>query len=305
PRTIDTDEHGLISPVSFKRKIRDIVAEKDGDAWRLAKGALKLEEENDKRTILVNTRSGLGAAPQIQTLSAKYNILETRFRQRDAIKKMDAFAFNSEFRDARIFGNTFLESLKEENEEPAAKEKGKKDKAKKQEERESRDHFISTGVVQFGPGVSIAPISVIRNTWTNKPGVQGGMDQGMAPMAWKVVQHAVYAMPFFVNPCMAQKTGCELTDINLMKFFIPHAYTLNQSVVRPFVEIRHAWYAEHKTPLGSCPDSLILDALTPKKIKGDPGEPSTSIEEYEIPMELPADVIDRLKNFEDLCQKEW
>ncbi len=68
--------------------------------------------------------------------------------------------------------------------------------------------------------------------------------------------------------------------------------------------MRHAWYAEHKSPLGSCPDSLILDALAPTKAKS-PNEPSNSIAEYEIPKELPKEVRDRLASFEDLCMKEW
>jgi Cas7 group CRISPR-associated protein Csh2 len=293
PRTIDTDGRGLISPVSFKRKIRDLVADKDGFAWVSARKSLKLETDEDNRTILLNTRRGLGEKTTLKDVKAKYNVLETRFRKREIIEKMDAFDFAAEFWDARLFGNTFLESLKGE-------------KAEKIEEREKRDHFISTGVVQFGPGVSIAPVSVIRNTWTNKAGVEGDKVQGMAPLAWRVVQHAVYAMPFFVNSCMAPKTGCGLNDIKLMQFLIPHAYPLNPSVSRPFVEIRHTWYAEHKSPLGSCPDSLIIDALTPKKTEGKPDEPSTSINDYNsIPTKLPQDIRDRLANFEDLCVKKW
>jgi hypothetical protein len=111
-------------------------------------------------------------------------------------------------------------------------------------------------------------------------------------------------MPFFVNPCSAMKTGCGWNDIRLLHFLIPHAYPLNPSVARTFVEVRHAWYAEHKSRLGSCPDSLIIDALTPKK-KSAPDEPSKSIAEYDIPAVLPDDVRQRLKDFEDLCAKQW
>ena len=112
-------------------------------------------------------------------------------------------------------------------------------------------------------------------------------------------------MPFFVNPMMARKSGCLGSDIELMKFLIPHAYRNTASAIRPFVEIRHAWYAEHKTPLGSCPDWMIVDALTPKKVKGQPDEPSTSIDDYELPEELPAEVLPRLTSFEDLCARQW
>lgn len=267
PRTLDADGRGLISPVSFKRKLRDLVADHEGPVWQAAKTALKLKADGEPR---------------------QYGILESRGRNRDDIFKKTAEEFAQAFWDGRIFGNTFLEDIKGKNFRPGEK-----------------DHFISTGVVQFGPGVSIAPVEVERLTTTNKAGVEEGKDRGMAPLGWRVVRHAVYAMPFFVNPMMARKTGCDAHDIDLMKFLIPHAYRSTASAVRPFVEIRHAWYAEHKSPLGSCPDSLILDALTPKKVKGGPDEPSTSIEEYDIPRELPKDVGERLAGFEDLCTRQW
>lgn len=263
PRTIDVDGLGLISPVSFKRKLRDLVADKECAAWQSAKTVLKLDD-------------------------SRFEILEQRYRDRKSIFDMNAETFKNTFWDARLFGNTFLEDIKDKNVEPG-----------------SKDHFISTGVVQFGPGISIAPVEIERLTTTNKSGVQQGKDRGMAPLGWRVVRHAVYAMPFFTNPMMARKSGCGAADLDLMKFLIPHAYRNSASAIRPFVEVRHAWYAEHSTPLGSCPDSLILDALAPKKAKGLEDEPSKSIGEYEIPGELPSEIRERLAGFEDLCQKIW
>lgn len=51
-------------------------------------------------------------------------------------------------------------------------------------------------------------------------------------------------MPFFVNPSAAGKSGCDASDIDLLKFLIPHAYAHTASAMRPQVEIVHAWYAE-------------------------------------------------------------
>lgn len=310
PRTIDTDGHGLISPVSYKRKLRDLVADKDGFPWKSAKEVLDLESAEDKRTIWHNTKKGVGEKTEPVEFKAKYNILETRFRKREEIEKMGPVPFATEFWDARLFGNTFLESLEtegEEKEEDDSRGKSAKDKnAKKLEERQKRDHFINTGVVQFGAGVSIARLSIIRATWTNKAGVEKGKVQGLAPLAWRVVEHAVYVMPFFINPFVAMKTGCGENDVKLLQFMIPYAYRLTASVPRAQVEILHAWYAEHKSPLGSCPDFMIIDPLTPKKTGGNAGEPSKCIEEYEpIPRKLPQDIRDRLGDFKDLCTEEW
>jgi CRISPR-associated protein Csd2 len=266
PRTLGPDRRGLISPVSFKRKLRDLVAETNGPAWQEAEKKLGLH-------LRANGRS--------------YGIVEQPTRKFDELKKMKPEAFVNAYWDARIFGNTLLEVIKGEA--------GK------------MPHFISTGAVQFGPGVSLAPIDIEYQTWTNKsPVQQGTQTRGMAPLAWRFVQHAVYTMPFFVNPLVARKSGCSADDINIMKFLIPFAYSATASVARPNVQVLHAWFAEHKSPLGSCPDYLMIDAMTPSK-KADPDQPSRSRADYHFPHEkdLPPEVRSRLQSFEDLCTKNW
>ena len=260
PRMLDTDERGLISPVSLKRKVRDLVADKDGEPWRLAAETLGLPADG-----------------------AGFGILETRGRDRSKIEKMDRDAFTGAFWDARVFGNTFLESMKGKKADP-----------------DEYAHFISTGTVQVGLGISVAPVEVVRLTQTNKAGVEKDKDRGMAPLGFRVVEHAVYAVPFFVNPMVARKNGCTEKDIELLKFLLPHAYTQTASASRPEVFVLHAWYAEHTNPLGSCPDPRILDALTPTK-KANPEIPSKSLAEYDVPGDLPGELKDRLDSFRDLC----
>lgn len=251
PRTFD-DGRGLISPVSFKRKVRDLMAAK-GDVFNDAVVAARPTQDTD--------------------------ILESRGRDRKTISAMDPADFVARFWDGRVFGNTFVE---------------KGDGGK----------FIATGVVQFGPGSSLAPVDIQRLTLTNKSGVQEGKDRSMAPLAFRVVRHGLYVMPFFVNSSAAAKTGCDAADIEVLKFLIPHAYAHTASGIRPQVEIVHAWYAEHKTPLGSYPDPLIISALTPRK-KSELEKPSVSLADYDVPDDLPEDIKARLASFEDLCVKDW
>ncbi len=127
--------HGEISPVSFKRKLRDLL-------------------EDHKELFFENL-------PKKYTEDEKrYHILESRGRDRNAISlemSNDVTTFNAEdflksdfvnkYWDARVFGNTFLE-------------------------KETNKGFIKTGVVQFGVGVSLSPINILRSTNTNKAGVQ-------------------------------------------------------------------------------------------------------------------------------------
>jgi CRISPR-associated protein Csd2 len=254
PRTFEADGRGLISPVSFKRKVRDLLDDEEGPVQAEALRVISARSDHNR-----------------------YGILEARGRDRKTLEKMDAHAFKESYWDARVFGSTFLEKGAEK---------------------------IRTGVVQVGPGVSVAPIDIVRLTLTNKAGVQEGKDRGMAPLAFRVVRHGLYAMPFFVNPSAAHRSGCTAADIDLLKFLIPLAYAHTASAMRPQVEIVHAWYAEHKSPLGSCPDPLILSALQPIK-RTDPDESSRDISDYEIPDMLPDHLRNRLASFEDLAIREW
>ena len=239
---------GEISPVSFKRKLRDLVEAKDQPVFQSLKERLSLED-------------------------GCYEILESRGREREAIKKemVDGegkdfmkSTFVKKYWDARVFGNTFLE--------------GESDKG-----------TIKTGVVQFGMGLSVKPIEVVRHTNTNKAGVQEGKNQGMAPMAYRVVTHAVYCMPFFFNPTYAPKSGCTKKDLELLKALIPYAYDHTRSAIRPDVRIRHAWFVEHKDAIGTCPDFMIFDALTPKAKVDTP----TCWEDYTVPTLLPSELTDK------------
>ena len=259
PRTRDLDGLGMISPVSLKRKFRDLVGE-ESEVFSVAKEKLNLGTETKNN----------------------FKILEERGRDRDKIKKMDKIAFTKEFWDARLFGNTFLESLKDSDLNSEQKQK-KKDGG--------YDHLINTGAMQIGVGLSVAPIDVVRMTTTNKSGVQEGKDRGMAPLAFRVVQHGIYYVPIFFNPSIAKKTGAEEEDLDLFKFMTPYVYQHTASAIRPQISILHAWFAEHKNTLGSCPEHLFINALTPK-LKKDVSKP-TSANDYIIPS------LDNLGNLKD------
>lgn len=215
------DGKGEISPVSVKRKLRDLVIEKEGVVWSEIKTTLDLDD-------------------------GRFQILESRGRNRDEIKKLIepkggkiGQGFIDTYWDGRLFGNTFLE--------------------------EGGADTIRAGVAHFGVGVSLAPIDIEFSTWTSKSGVEAGKDRGMAPMAFRVVKHGLYAVPFFVNPNLAHKTGCTKLDVDLMLQLLKHTYASTRSVVRSMVEVIHAHTLTHRSRAGSVSDFTFIDALTPKK----------------------------------------
>jgi CRISPR-associated protein Csd2 len=85
---------------------------------------------------------------------------------------------------------------------------------------------------------------------------------------------------------------------------IPYAYTHTASFVRPDVRLRHAWYVEHKSRLGSCPDSRLIDELTPVR-KGGGTTASEEWSDYEVPSGLPKDLLDRVSSCIDLADYDW
>lgn len=248
------DGRGEISPVSIKRKLREMVADKEGLVWTETKRRISLGDGADM----------------------SYGILESRGRDRkEIIAKMKDGRFEAEYWDGRLFGSTFLESR-----EAVEKETGKI----KDTEWQKLLKTIRTGVAHFGVGVSVAPVNIRFETWTNKAGVEEGRDRGLAPQALKFVEHGIYTVPFFVNPTQANKTKCTFTDVDLMLQLLKHTFSANPSTGRTQVEIIYAHAVKHNDPLGSFSDFALLDAFKPYRIpEADKEKPSETREDYHIP----------------------
>lgn len=218
PRTRQ-DGRGEISPVSFKRKLRDLVAAKDSPVWQELSKELELSETG-------------------------FDILESKDTKRADVRALTVDELLEKYWDVRVFGTTFLE-----------------------EKSDEAGSFISTGVVQFGLGVSLDPVKIERMTTTKVLPVEDDKSKGMAPLAYRIVSYGLYAMPFFVNATAAQKTRCKKKDIELLLRLIPHAYKETASYIRSQVDIRYAFYVEHNRARGTFNDFKIIEALTPVRVE--------------------------------------
>lgn len=92
PRQRSHDQRGEISPVSFKRKVRDLVLNREGPVWAQISKDLELQED-------------------------EFDILESREHSRDEIENIlrkGGGGFERRFWDGRVFGNTFLEEKLEQ-----------------------------------------------------------------------------------------------------------------------------------------------------------------------------------------------
>ncbi|HCT86211.1 MAG TPA: CRISPR-associated protein [Candidatus Margulisbacteria bacterium] len=263
---------GEISPVSFKRKLRELVEDVHGVVFKAVSKDLSLDDSEFK---ILESRDRV-----LIEINKELSTDIKKFNQNDFLNSK----FVKKYWDARLFGNTFLE-------------KG------------GHKGYIKTGVAQFVMGLSVASVNMVRHSNTKKAAVEEGKSSGMAPLAYRVVEHGVYCMPFYINPSNAHKSGCTVKDIELLKVLIPYAYDHTRSAIRPDVRIRHAWYMEHKNALGSCADYKLIEALTPIR-KGDDNEipispnmtPSTSWSDYSVPTGLPNDLRDKLFSCVDLME---
>ena len=169
PRRRSHDQRGMITGVSFKRKVRDLILQKDGAVWPKIAAKLGIAQLNG----------------QWEREGYAFDIFECRedgdHLQKDIKKlvKENPDGFKKRFWDGGVFGNTLLE--------------------------EGVGDTIRSGVAQFGLAVSVAPIRVHRLTKTKMAPAQEGTTRGMAPLGHRVVEHAVYCMPFFVNPTGARQ----------------------------------------------------------------------------------------------------
>jgi CRISPR-associated protein Csd2 len=261
PRTRSHDGKGVISDVSYKRKLRELILAKEGPVWNELKSKLNLNDDDFGIHVDQETRNKSKAS---QNVGEKKSLSGAHW-------------------DVRVFGSTILEE---------------------------KDNFIRTGVVQFGIGVSAAKVRIQRDTNTVKANVDASKDadRGMAPLGFRIVEHGVYAMPFMINPTAALKSGCQLQDIEILCRLIPFAYSHNISRVRPFVEVRHAWYFQHKSQLGSASDFAIIDSLTPSK--ENPDEPSSVWAEYgydgpSVIQKAKSHFTNKFEHFGDLCEPEF
>jgi len=251
------DGKGEISPVSIKRKLRDLIEQRDETLWQSLTSKIALPEGYEYEILESRERGWKDLKDADETKRAT-----EAWGKTSSLINSDFPGFQKRYWDARLFGNTFLEKAKEEK---------------------GIQNTIRAGVAHFGVGVSVAPIEIEFSTWTKKAPAQEDKTRGMAPMSFRVVKHGLYTVPFFVNPTQARKTGCTAADVQLMLHLLKHAYPHTRSVIRTEVEIIHAHVMQHSDALGSFSDFALLDALAPKRVP-DKTKPSEALKpDYEIP----------------------
>ena len=249
PRTL-IDGHGLITPVCFKHKIRELLEYHDSPVWEYLK--LELDLDDDAYYIWESALKGYDAETPME---AKEKFWYKKF------KKEGGEYLVNRFWDMRTFGTTALET------------KGK-DSLK----------FTRTGCVSISPFISLAPVEIISQTITKGNPLRPELmkkDQGdIAPFGFKVARHAVFTGSYVVNPAYARATNTTEKDIDVFKALIPYAVSNSTSACRSGMNVVQAVHVAHDNPLGSFNESEFYEFCKPIVDKSVKQNGSTSLNQY-------------------------
>lgn len=251
---VDTYGHGVISPAATKRRVRDAIARK-AEAFKDAAEALGIQETDYPRFQIYVERD----QPAEKVL--------------EEAKNMDAF--HRKYWDARVFGNTLLESSA----------------GAKREHRAS----LRCGVITLYSGRTLAPVQLAAQTWTRVSSVQAGKSSGMAPEGHKYLEYGLYTQPFAINPERAERTGVTDQDCELFVRLAPHIYD-GRSVASAGCEVLQCWTLTFHKASSTLPIQTFFDAVRPRIKTAKP----TGFDDYELVTEAIVDP--RLASFGEVRQ---
>ena len=257
------DGTGFASHVSMKSPLRKYVGQKDGPVWQEL--AQELGITNPKNFLIAEDNGRGFDNPDEDVRKNLARFLELSLEE----KRLGYW-------DLRSFGGTYLA-------------KGNK-----------KQTYAAAGGINVFPALSVAPVQIQNVTLTAQAikdvDVKDDQDRGMAPGAWRVVEHGLYV--FRANVCATRMhtSGCTEQDVLVFLKALPYLWSENPSTTRTCVRWITLNLIEHSRKLGGCPEHLIDAALAPRVLKS----PPTKLADYEVPQTLPDDLKARVKSIRSL-----
>ena len=242
------DDHGMISPVCMKHRIRELLEDHDSITWKYLQNKLDLNEE--EFFIWESALKGYDVDGPV----------EAKKEWDKLVKKNGPEALLKRFWDMRVFGTTALE-------------KGEKGK--------NALNFKRTGVATVTALTSILPLEIISQTITKgnplRPKLMEKGQGDIAPFGFKIVRHGLYVGQYVINPFRAHHTNTSEKDIEVFKTLLPYAFSNSTSASRAGVRVVQAIHATHSNPLCSFNEGDLFNYCVPQtELEG----PSTSLDDY-------------------------
>jgi len=261
PRTRGHDQRGVITGVSFKRKLRDLVDNKEGEVWKTLGKELPPDE---------------------------FDILEARRHKRTEIKSLlktkEGFEkFKKRFWDARVFGNTFLEKDGEDT------------------VRSGVAHFglgISVAPVRI-ERLTMTKMAPAQKGKGDEDGPSRGMAPlGCRVVEHGVYCMPFFVNPTAAGKSGCTKRDIDLM-LALIPYAYPHTRSVSRPLVE-VLHAWYAEHKNSLGSFSEFAFIEAMTPRRIGKPE-EPPEPSTKQADYEIPPDLSADLKGKVEGFRDLC----
>jgi len=107
----------------------------------------------------------------------------------------------------------------------------------------------------------------------------------------EIVPYGLYVAHGFVSPFLAQQTGFNTADLDLLWEALARMFEFDRSAARGEMTSRHLWCFEHESALGNAPAHRLFERL--KITRKDATKPPRAFTDYEVAMDtekLPAGI---------------
>lgn len=271
PRQDAITQHGYMTDVAIKRKVRDFVvlADPTQELYVKKQAILALQQERAYKAVGMEAPPEESdddamepeAAPEASVKGVKKKA-EPKKQQADmeAIQRAVAYMCNT-FWDIRAFGAVFA---------------GKGPKAMGQ----------LMGPIQMSFATSVDPIRIREERLTRvavatvRESIEHGGNHNQTMGVKYTVPYGLYAAKIFINPHRAEQTGFTEHDLELFWMALDRMWDYDRSASRGYMAMRKLVIFKHATALGNASARDLFDRVTARRKDG--VDLGTCFNDYEI-----------------------
>ncbi|MGR6835520.1 type I-C CRISPR-associated protein Cas7/Csd2 [Syntrophomonas erecta] len=136
------------------------------------------------------------------------------------------------------------------------------------------------GPVQFGFARSIDPIVQQEITITRMAVTKENEDKNREMGRKHIIPYALYRAEGYISACLAEKTGFDKNDLELLWDALINMFEHDHSAARGKMSARRLFVFEHDSRLGNAPAHRLFDAITIER--KDKTRPPRAYTDYEV-----------------------
>ncbi|WLQ16769.1 type I-C CRISPR-associated protein Cas7/Csd2 [Hahella aquimaris] len=256
PRLDPETNHGLVTDVCLKRKVRNFVAFEKSDVNGSALGFnIYVQEKSVLNNQHKQAWEALGIPPDAKEKYKKLPKDEAKARE------LTAWMCNNFF-DIRAFGAVMTMEV---------------------------NCGQVRGPVQFAFATSVDPvtpleISITRMAVTNERDLESERTMGRK----HIVPYGLYRAHGFISAKLAERTGFSEEDLQLLWRALINMFEHDRSAARGEMAARKLIVFKHEHPMGDAPSHVLFDKVKVERVEGDADTPARSYSDYRVTVDSEA-----------------